>query len=238
MPSPARICILTREQAFRKTLERLAHQQGFQVHTTADHHNIDRVLAAGRIEALVLELPLPLAGDTHNLRKWREAAHQVCLIGISADPSPELAAEALRSGLDDYLRKPFNADELFQRVTVALQRRAKQHTLQADARQQRLTIERLSSTLEIRAEELMGAMKALKEERLVRRTTQVALRRTEAKFNELLDTSPDLIYILDRHGRFRYVSPSVGDLLGISENELIGHHFSALLPSDHLPHTQ
>jgi PAS domain S-box-containing protein len=238
MPSPARICILTREQTFRKTLERLAHQKGFQVHTTAHRHNIDQVIAAGRIDVLVLELPLPLAGDFDNLEWWRTATRQICLIGISADPSPELAAKALRSGLDDYLRKPFNADELFQRVTIALQRRAKQDTLQADARQQRLTIERLSNTLEKRAEELMGVMQALKEERLVRRTTQVALRRTEAKFNELLDTSPDLIYILDRHGRFRYVSPSVGDLLGISENELIGHHFSALLPSDHLPHTQ
>jgi PAS domain S-box-containing protein len=144
----------------------------------------------------------------------------------------------LRAGLDDYLRKPFNAEELFERIGAALDRRRQERSLHDDQQRQRFTIEKLSHALEQRSQELLAAMKALKGERLLRRTTQVALRRSEAKFKELLDTSPDLIYILDRHGRFRYISPSVGDLLGISENELIGHHFSALLPSDHLPHAQ
>ena len=238
MPQSPRICFLTREPAFRKTLERLAHQEGFQIHTTADLGNVDQVIALHRIDALILELPLSPEGDAALLERVRAADTSLPLIGISADPRPELAVEALKSGLTDYLRKPFNAEELFQRVGVALKRRQLQKKLRNGQQQQRLTIEKLSHTLEQRAAELMTAMQALKEERLLRRTTQVALRRSEAKFNELLDTSPDLIYILDRHGRFRYVSPSVGDLLGISENELIGHHFSALLPSDHMAHSQ
>jgi PAS domain S-box-containing protein len=238
MSPSTRICILTREPTFRKTLERLAHQHGFQIHTGADLNQLDQLLLANRIEALVMELPPSAADKALRIERLRASGPDTVLIGISADPRPELAAQALRAGLDDYLRKPFNAEELFERIGAALKRRQRQRALQDGHAHQQITIEKLSQALEERAEELMAAMKALKEERLLRRTTQVALRRSEAKFNELLDTSPDLIYILDHHGRFRYVSPSVGRLLGISENELIGHHFSALLPTDHLPRAQ
>lgn len=227
---PQRICILAKEAAFRNTLEKLAHQQGYAVQASPGAPGIEQLLSTQGLDALVLELPLTSQGAPSDVRRLRASGKDIVLIGICADPQPELAAAALQAGLDDYLRKPFTAEELFLRMAAALERRRKQR--------QRDTIDTLQATLEKRAEALQGAMQALKKERLARRTTQIALRRSEAKFNELLDTSPDLIYILDRHGRFRFVSPSVGTLLGISERELIGHHFSALLPPEHLPHAQ
>jgi PAS domain S-box-containing protein len=238
MPPRVRICILTRDPAFGKTLERLAHQQGFQIHTGVDGERLDQLVTTGHIEALVMELPPSDGGSTTRIERLRAAGPDTVLIAISADPRSDLAAAALRAGLDDYLRKPFNADELFERIRAALARQQRQRCLKDSHQRQQITIEKLNQAIERRSQELLSAMKALKGERLQRRTTQLALRRSEAKFKELLDTSPDLIYILDRHGRFRYISPSVGDILGISEDELIGHHFSALLPSDHLPHAQ
>lgn len=235
---PLRICILAREVGFRKALEKLAHQQGYAVQTSPDAGGIEQLLSTERLDALVLELPLSSEGAPSDVSRLRAAGKDTVLIGISADPQAELATAALQAGLDDYLRKPFTAEELFLRMAAALERRRSQHTLKKGNQRQRDTIDTLQATLEKRAEALQGAMQALKKERLARRTTQVALRRSEAKFNELLDTSPDLIYVLDRHGRFRFVSPSVGTLLGISERELIGHHFSALLPPEHLPQAQ
>jgi PAS domain S-box-containing protein len=238
IPTPERICVLAQETDLRKTLEKLAHQKGYQVHTCADARGAAQLISSGRLDALILELPLTPGGDPPDVQHLRDLGEDTVLIGISADPQPDLALAALQAGLDDYLRKPFTAEELFQRMATALKRQQKQRSLQAGNRRQRITIDTLNATLEKRTENLKGAMQTLKEERLSRRTTQIALRRSEAKFNELLDTSPDLIYVLDRHGRFSYLSPSVGALLGISGNELIGHHFSALLPPELLPHAQ
>jgi len=52
--------------------------------------------------------------------------------------------------------------------------------------------------------------------------TEQALRESEEKYRALVETLPDLIWEIDRSGKFRYVSPRVGTILGYSPDEVVG----------------
>jgi len=57
------------------------------------------------------------------------------------------------------------------------------------------------------------------------------LRQSEKNYRTLIETSPDIIWEVDRNGNFIYISPRVTDLLGYGQEELIGRPFSVLTTS-------
>ncbi len=57
-----------------------------------------------------------------------------------------------------------------------------------------------------------------------------ALRRSEERFRNLVETTSDWIWEVDTEGRFTYASPQVGDLLGYAPADLMGKHFTSPMP--------
>jgi len=55
------------------------------------------------------------------------------------------------------------------------------------------------------------------------------LERSEKLYRYLVDSSPDVIYILNKEGHFSYVNDRAQQLLGLSRQELLGNHYSALV---------
>lgn len=66
----------------------------------------------------------------------------------------------------------------------------------------------------------------------------VRLEHSERLHRFLVDHSPDLIYTLDRNGRFIFVNDRVQALLGYSREELIGQHYSLIVHPDDLEHAR
>ena len=50
----------------------------------------------------------------------------------------------------------------------------------------------------------------------------------------IVNSSPDLVYMLDRNGCFTFINDRVESLLGFSKEELIGKHYSELVHENHL----
>lgn len=85
------------------------------------------------------------------------------------------------------------------------------------------------------AEELLTIVKhALKEKRLKKQNVlmQKQLKESERLHRYLVNTSPDIIYILDPHGHFTFINERIENLLGFDMEELIGKHYSALIHQD------
>jgi diguanylate cyclase (GGDEF)-like protein/PAS domain S-box-containing protein len=83
-----------------------------------------------------------------------------------------------------------------------------------------------------RAEELLRAIdNALARKKLAHKTRQgaQALQRSEQWHRFLVDNSPDIIYSLDPEGRFAFLNRRVESLLGYSQQELIGKHYTFIL---------
>ncbi len=77
---------------------------------------------------------------------------------------------------------------------------------------------------------------ALKEKRLQKQNQlmQMQLRESERLHRYLVDTSPDIIYILDPEGHFTFINERVESLLGFAKNELVGKHYALLVHHDDL----
>jgi len=62
-----------------------------------------------------------------------------------------------------------------------------------------------------------------------------ALRESEEKFRNLVETSADLVFRLDKTGHIEYINPRVYELYGYQVDELIGKHLEVTTPQQELP---
>ncbi|MDX1693745.1 MAG: EAL domain-containing protein [Ketobacteraceae bacterium] len=87
------------------------------------------------------------------------------------------------------------------------------------------------------AEELVNAVKhAIKNKVLASENKAMhdQIRHSESLHRFMVNSSPDIIYMLDAHGHFTYINDSVQKLLNIPKAALLGQHFSTLLSEDQL----
>lgn len=70
------------------------------------------------------------------------------------------------------------------------------------------------------------------------RSIQNKLRDSEQRHRYFVDNSPDIIYMLDREGRFSFVNEKATSLLGYTREELIGKHYSDVVFQDDLDKVQ
>jgi PAS domain S-box-containing protein len=68
-----------------------------------------------------------------------------------------------------------------------------------------------------------------------RKRAEEALTESEEKFRNFVETSADLVFLLDRTGCIQYVSPMVKNLYGYSAGELIGKHLNTTTPLKEVP---
>jgi diguanylate cyclase (GGDEF)-like protein/PAS domain S-box-containing protein len=75
---------------------------------------------------------------------------------------------------------------------------------------------------------------ALKEKRLQKHNTVMQKQLTESEHlhRYIVDTSPDIIYILDQEGYFTFINERIESLLGFSKEQIIGKHYSFLIHHD------
>ena len=76
-------------------------------------------------------------------------------------------------------------------------------------------------------------LQAAIETALYRHTTEKRIRESELRYRYLVEHCSDIIYSTDRKGCFTYYNRAVGAILGYSDEELLGRHFSELVAETH-----
>ena len=87
------------------------------------------------------------------------------------------------------------------------------------------------------AAELIATMEtALRQVRLEHEHAHMEdqVKKSEELHRFIVDSSPDLVYMLDRNGCFTFINERVTDLLGYERSELIGRHYTELIDDDDL----
>jgi DNA-binding response OmpR family regulator len=109
----------------RVLLQELLESEGYAVESAADAAAGLARIEAGEVDLMLLDLFLPDVDGLELCRQVRagEAKSHVPIIMVTAAEANAQEQASLAAGADDYLSKPFDIDELFDRVRTCLDRR-------------------------------------------------------------------------------------------------------------------
>ncbi len=123
-PSGARVLVVDDEPAILRTLERTLSRHGLDVDTAVTGEDALERYERARPDLVVLDLGLPGIDGLEVIRRIRASAATPIVVLSARDTEREKIA-ALDMGADDYVTKPFGADELLARIRVALRHLAR-----------------------------------------------------------------------------------------------------------------
>ncbi len=117
-----RVLIVDDDQDLRELISKFLSQNGFDVHTATQGRDMDKVLARGDIQLVVLDYMMP-GEDGLSICKRLNENNGPPVIMLSARGEEVDRIVGLELGADDYMAKPFHPRELLARIRAVLRRR-------------------------------------------------------------------------------------------------------------------
>jgi two-component system KDP operon response regulator KdpE len=115
------VLLIEDDAALRNSIGQILAQSGYSVRVAADGTAGVRELQGGSFELVLLDIGLPFV-DGWKILGTLEGKRLPSVIVISARGEEQDKVRALDMGADDYLAKPFGADELLARVRAVMRR--------------------------------------------------------------------------------------------------------------------
>lgn len=119
-PRPASLMVVDGPET-RSRLERDLRERGYEASGYSEAFTALHEARFGNPDLLVIDADLPDLNGNHLCRRIR-AWSSVPILLMSVRDDPAERADGLRSGADDYIRKPVHPDELAERVAAILRR--------------------------------------------------------------------------------------------------------------------
>ncbi|WP_413231695.1 putative bifunctional diguanylate cyclase/phosphodiesterase [Marinobacter sp.] len=186
----AEILVVDDDQRILNTLAALLRQHGYRVTEALGGHAACEALQTRVFDLAMLDLRMPDL-DGFDVMAYAASAQPECgVVVVSGESGFTSVSRALRRGALDYIKKPFDPEELLETVRSVLG----QQTLLRD-----------------------------------HADMQSRLEKSEALHRYIVNSSPDIVFMLDQDGRFCFINNKVQSLLGYVPSELVGKHFSSML---------
>lgn len=116
------ILVVDDDQAVRDSLARSLQYSGYEVSTAVDGVEALAKLAAGRPDAVIMDVMMPRLDGLETTRMLRANGNDVPILVLTARDSVDDRVDGLDAGGDDYLAKPFALDELLARIRALVRR--------------------------------------------------------------------------------------------------------------------
>ena len=121
--SGGRHLLIVDDDGIRSLLKEYLARQGFRVTGASDAATARRLIQAVDFDLLVLDVMMP-GEDGMSLTRWVRETSATPVLMLTARDLPGDRIEGLRAGVDDYLGKPFEPEELVLRIEAVLRRAA------------------------------------------------------------------------------------------------------------------
>lgn len=152
------ILVADDEPINRALIQRRLERAGYRVLTAQNGREAVQKSKSERPDLIILDVMMPMMDglEACQLIKADEVTRDTPVIFLSARDETEVKVSGLSMGANDYISKPFKAEELLARVYVAmrlkrerdaLRRRAEEAVQQADAAQERAMTDTLTGLL-------------------------------------------------------------------------------------------
>ncbi|PYP83363.1 MAG: DNA-binding response regulator [Blastocatellia bacterium AA13] len=121
MDEKQRILIVDDEPQITRVLRRSLTTHGYEVRSAADGESALETFGDWSPNLVITDLSMPNVSGLDLCRKLRKIS-SVPIIILSVRGEEQTKVEALDSGADDYIMKPFGMDELLARIRATLRR--------------------------------------------------------------------------------------------------------------------
>lgn len=125
-----RLLIVEDDRQLAERLQQQLAREGLVVDLAHDGVDGQHLGETEEYDLIVLDLGLPGRSGLAVLAAWRKAGRHMPVLILTARDGWRERVEGLRAGADDYLGKPFHAEELLARTHALLRRAAPQQALQ------------------------------------------------------------------------------------------------------------
>jgi DNA-binding response OmpR family regulator len=145
-PSKTRILVAEDDPVSRTLISTRLAKWGYEPLVTND--GAEAMMALRRLDAprlAILDWTMPHLDGLEICRRVRESTRMAYLILLTARSSKDNMIEGLRAGADDYLVKPFDAEELHARILVGQRVITLQETLAARVRSLEIAASQIES---------------------------------------------------------------------------------------------
>ena len=119
------------EEAVRDSLRRVLELEGYEVSTAGDGLSAERMLQEQVLAAALVDLRMPGLDGLELLRRIRRQGLRLPVLMISAHGEIPDAVAAMKEGAQDYLVKPFGAEELALRLRRAIEDQSLRNVVEA-----------------------------------------------------------------------------------------------------------
>jgi len=157
------ILLVDDEKSVRKTMQTFLQQKQYEVEVAAEADKAIQLLKDKSFDVAVVDIILPRVNGLEVLKQIQTLAPDVQVIIITGQPTVDTAAEAVRLGANEYLRKPINKEKLLKAVNHSVrlkQSEDERRRLQKENEKYQANLEKL---VEQRTQELKQAMDDLRE---------------------------------------------------------------------------
>ena len=114
------VLVVDRDEATNIELKDFLTQQGYQAHVLTDPDQVVEEVKRGRVQLVLLDVSPPADAGVELLGRIRGADSDICVIGMTAMPSVEVAVRAMKAQAFDYLAKPLAQEELRAVIQAAI----------------------------------------------------------------------------------------------------------------------
>ncbi len=120
------VLVVDDEETIRTLLKRILESAGYPVVTAGDGEEALRILSQQGFELALLDVRMPGITGLELLGKITTDWPDTGVIMVTAVAELQTAVEAMKLGAYDYLTKPFNREELVEKVRKANDKRKRQ----------------------------------------------------------------------------------------------------------------
>ncbi|MCZ6748696.1 MAG: sigma-54 dependent transcriptional regulator [SAR324 cluster bacterium] len=121
-----RVLVIDDDPGIRELLEAQVSRLGYRVLSAPDGERALEMLEESRPDLVTLDVILPGMGGLDTLRQIKQRLPEVPVVMLSGHGQAPVIVEAMRLGASDFLRKPFEVEELELAFQKALENRALQ----------------------------------------------------------------------------------------------------------------
>lgn len=190
------VFVVDDEKRMCASLKGVLGQRGFEVITASSGKKALASMAKIDVDVYLLDICIPDLDGFYLLEKIFAHNPAATVVMMTGDVSVDSAVKALRKGAYDYLKKPFEPEEVVKTIHNAWQ-------------QKRL----------------------LEKNKVIENRLKIS----ERRFRFMIHNSPDMVYTLDRQGRFTFINNAVEKLFGYKTTELIGKPYQSIFFKEDAP---